>query len=422
VEGDVTTGRRLPGLLIAVLAVFTAQQSLAPLQAPLAREVGLSEIALGLVLTAGAAVFAGTSLLWGRAVDRYGHRAVLLAGMLLSLAGMTGFAVVSQVALAGGLDPWATLALMLATRSVFFGAGVGAVPVAAIALVAATTTSEADRTTGIGRIGAVQGLAVALGPALGGALGFAGLLGPLWTAPAVVALALGVVALLVPRTSAVPTTAAGTTPGGPADRSALRPWDPRLWPVLVGGFGLYLALGMTLIVLGFLVQDRLGLDAAATVSATGAASFASGVVLILAQGVVVPRLGWPAARLLRVGSPIALLGLLVLLVANSLGLIVVALVVLAAGLGLAIPGYTTAPTLLVGPDEQGAVAGLVQTVTALTFVVAPVAGTALYGRSPELPVLVAAVACALAALFVRLHPALRPSPARGDRPSGEGVR
>lgn len=414
------TGRWVPGLLIAVLAVFTAQQSLAPVQAPLAREVGLSEVALGIILTAGAAVFAATALLWGRAVDRYGHRGVLLAGMLLSLVGVVGFAVVSQIALAGGLGPGATLALMVATRSVFFGAGVGAVPVAAIALVAATTTSEAARTKGVGQIGAVQGVAIALGPALGGALGFAGLLGPLWAAPAVVALALGVVAVLLPR---VPRTAAAPTTGtARAERTALRPWDPRLWPVLVGGFGLYLALGMTLIVLGFLIQDRLGLDAAATVSATGAASFASGVVLVLAQGVLVPRLGWPAARLLRVGSPIAVLGLLVLLVANSLWPIVVALVLLAAGLGLAIPGYTTAPTLLVGADEQGAVAGLVQTVTALTFVVAPVAGTALYGLSPELPVLVAAVACALAALFVRLHPALRPSPTRVDRHSAEGVR
>lgn len=416
-----TTGRRLPGLLIAVLAVFTAQQSLAPLQAPLAREVGLSEIALGLVLTAGAAVFAGTSLLWGRAVDRYGHRAVLLAGMLLSLAGMTGFAVVSQVALAGGLDPWATLALMLATRSVFFGAGVGAVPVAAIALVAATTTSEADRTTGIGRIGAVQGLAVALGPALGGALGFAGLLGPLWTAPAVVALALGVVALLVPRTSAVPTTAAGTTPGGPADRSALRPWDPRLWPVLVGGFGLYLALGMTLIVLGFLVQDRLGLDAAATVSATGAASFASGVVLILAQGVVVPRLGWPAAAAAgrvadRAAGP-ARAARRELTGADRRG----------AG-GARRRARPRHPRLhhrpdparrprragsRRGPGADGHRAHVRRRARRRHRALRPIARTARARRRRRVR----------ARRAVRpLHPALRPSPARGDRPSGEGVR
>jgi MFS family permease len=396
----------LPGPLLAVLAVFTAQQSLAPMQAPLAREVGLSELSLGLILTAGAVMFAGTAVLWGRAVDRIGHRRVLLAGMLLSLGGVAGFALVSQLALAGVLEPGVTLALMIATRSLLFGGGVGAVPVAAIALVAATTISEAARTRGIGQIGAVQGVAIALGPALGGALGFAGLLGPLWAAPAVVAIAVVVVMVVLPTT---PRVAPDASALDAAPRRALRPWDPRLWPVLLAGFGLYLALGMTLIVLGFLIQDRLALDAAATVSATGVASFAAGLVLIGAQGVLVPRLGWSASRLLRVGSPVAALGLLVLLVANSLGLIVVAMGMIAAGLGLAIPGYTTAPTLLVGPDEQGGIAGLVQTATGVTFIVAPVTGTALYGVSTELPVLAAVGSCALAALFVWLHPALRPS-------------
>ncbi|MHA6628722.1 MFS transporter [Pseudonocardia sichuanensis] len=61
-----------------------------PLLASLAREVGLSELQLGLVLTVAAVVFAGTSLLWGRAVDRFGTRAVLLVGLALATAGVIG--------------------------------------------------------------------------------------------------------------------------------------------------------------------------------------------------------------------------------------------------------------------------------------------------------------------------------------------
>lgn len=398
----------LPGLLLGVLAVFTAQQSLAPVQAPLAREVGLTELALGLILTAGAALFAATALLWGRAVDRLGPRPVMLTGMLLSLAGLTGFALVSQVALAGDLTPGATLALMISTRSLLFGAGIGAVPVAAIAMIAASTSSESARTGGIGRVGAAQGLAIALGPALGGLLGFAGLLGPVWAAPAIVLLAVGVVAALLPRAPARASTREPSTA-----RTSLKPWDTRLWPILLAGFGLYLALGMTLIVLGFLIQDRLVLDAAATVRATGVASFASGVVLILVQGVLVPRLGRPATWLLRTGTPVAAVGLLGLAFAPGLPTIVAAMTVLALGLGLALPGYTTAPTLLVGPEEQGGIAGLVQTVTGLTFVIAPLAGTALYGLGGPVPILAAALACAAATAFVWVHPALAHRPAEG---------
>lgn len=392
----------LPVLLLTVLSVFTAQQSLSPVFPPLAREVGLSEVALGTVMTAGAAVFTATAVFWGRAVDRFGRRRVLLTGIGLSLAGLVGFAVVSQLALAGTLSPGGTLALMLATRSLLFGAGVGAVPVAAMALVAAGTTGEAERTRGMGQIGAVQGLAVALGPALGALLGFAGLLGPVWAAPALVALALVLVAAAVP---AAPARTATRDPAKP--RTALRPWDPRLWPVLIAGFGLYLTLSMILIVLGFLIQDRLALDAAATVRATGAVSFLAGVVLIGVQGVLVPRLRWAASRLLRTGTPITVVGALALVVATQFWSIGAAMAVLAVGLGLAIPGYVTAPTLLVGPDEQGGVAGLVQAATGLTFVLGPVTGTALYGLSPELALIVAAAACAAATLFVWLHPALR---------------
>lgn len=394
--------RVLPVLLISVLGVFTAQQALAPVLAPLAREVGLAEVAVGAIITVAAVVFTATALLWGRAVDRFGHRPVLLLGSGLALAGLVGFALVTQAAVAGTLTPGTALALMIATRSVLFGIGVGAVPVAAIALVAVTTPDEGTRTRGIGQIGAVQGVAVALGPALGGLLGFAGLLGPVWAAPAVVALVFAVLLVALPRTPS-----SGQAKTSRRRPEPLRPWDRRLWPVLMAGLGLYLALSIVLIILGFLVQDRLDLDAAATVTATGAASFAAGIVLIGVQGVVVPRLRWPAAQLLRVGAPLAVAGVLALLIAGMLWLIIAALALMAVGMGLAIPGYTTAPTLLVGPDEQGAVAGLVQTVTGLAFVLGPITGTALYGLSPELPLAAAAASCTAAAAFVWLHPALR---------------
>jgi MFS family permease len=420
-----TDRRTLPVLLLAVLSTFTAQQVLTPVLAPLAREIGLSEVALGSIVTVAAIVFASTALAWGRAVDRFGRRAVLITGMALGLAGMAGFAVVAQLAVDRVIGPDAAYVLMLATRSVLFGAGVGAVPVAAIALAAATTPAAnpptapggddggAARTSAIGRIGAVQGLSLVLGPALGGLLAAAGLLGPGWVAPAVLAAMLVAVVALLPRDPARAATTAGPRP------RALRPWDARLWPVLAGGFCLYLALALLQIVVGFLVQDRLRIDAAATVAATGAVFVVCGIVLILVQGVLVPRLRWPATRLLRTGAPIALLATLALLPATALWSIAGGMALLAVGLGIAFPGFTTAPTLLVGPDEQGGVAGLVQTITGVTFVIGPVGGTALYGIAPEAPIVAAAGACLLATALVLAHPALRSSAAAVPAPAAD---
>lgn len=56
-------------LVLTVLAVFTAQQSLTPVLAPLAREVGLPDVALGIVMTVAAVLFALSSLAWGRVLD-----------------------------------------------------------------------------------------------------------------------------------------------------------------------------------------------------------------------------------------------------------------------------------------------------------------------------------------------------------------
>jgi MFS family permease len=380
--------------------------------APLGREVRLPDLAVGAVVTVAAALLTVTSLAWGRAVDRLGHRRVLLAGLALTLVGLLGFAVVSQLAVTGDVPPAVTFAAMLATRSVLFGAGIGAVSVAATALVA-SSTDEANRTCGMGQLGAAQGLSVAVGPAVGAALAFAGLLGPVWASPVLAAAALVVVALLVQGPAGRPRSADGDGAGvvaaaGEGGRSRrLRPWDPRLWPVLVAGFGGYLTLGMLLIVVGVLVQDRLELDAEATAGTTGALLVTAGIVLILSQGLLIPRLKWPPARLLRTGLPVAAVATAVFLPADRAWIFFVGIALLALGLGLAIPGYTAAPTLLVGPEEQGSVAGLVQTTTGATFVLAPILGAGLYQVSPVWPLVTGVVACAVVSVFVWLHPALR---------------
>lgn len=412
----------LPVLVTAVLVVATAQQVLIPVIAPLARDVGLSEVAMGLVMTCAALVYAVTSPLWGRAVDRVGHRRVLLGGLTLALVGLAGFALVADLALAGRLGgDTATVAWMVLTRSVVFGGGMGAVPVAAMSWVAANTGTTRERVTGLSRIGAVQGLAMALGPAIGGLLAFAGLLGPVWLSPLLVLAVLVGVAVALPRPPRAgrgePAAAATAAAVAPLPRRGLRPWDARLWPVMVVGFGIFLSLGLTMVPLGFLVQDRLGVVGADAVRTAAVVSTSAGVAMVLVQGVLVPRLGWAPWRLLRAGVPVAGVAVLGLVVADSLPAMCLAMAGVAAGVGLAAPGYTSSPTLLVGPDEQGSVAGLVQMVTGATFVLGPVGGSALYGLAPELPFLAAAAMCGLGTVFVWLRRSPVPATAVGSGPA-----
>src|SRR5690606_11324540 len=156
--------------------------------------------------------------------------------------------------------------------------------------VAEVTSGSADRVRGMSMIGAAQGLALAVGPALGGLLSLSGLLAPVYAAPVVLA----VIAVLLWRGLPRP-------PRRRAREASARvsPFDSRMWPFLLTGFGLYLALAIVLMTVGFLVQDRLHLSAERTGPVTSLVVLAGAGTIILVQALAVPRLGWPPVRLVR---------------------------------------------------------------------------------------------------------------------------
>ncbi|GAA1829464.1 MFS transporter [Pseudonocardia ailaonensis] len=400
--------RRVLGVLLAaVLVGFTAQQLLTPILAPLSRELRLTEVQLGVVVTVAAVVFTLGSLVWGRVVDRWGSRRVLLTGLGIAVVGMAGFGLSARLALDSGWGTPATLTALLATRSVLFGTGIGAVPVAALAYVSAATEGEKERTRAVSLVGAAQAISLILGPGIGGALAVADLLAPVYLAPVLLVAILVAVLVLVP----------GLDRTAPTDDTAGRvgPLDPRVRPFLLVGFLLFLSLGVMQVVLGFLVQDRLELDAGATAASVGTAMVITGLVLVAMQAAVVPRLGWSPARLIRTGAPIAAAGFAVLALAGQLWLITVGLCVVAVGLGMAMPGYSAGATLRVQRSEQGAVAGLLNATTGATFIVGPLLGTALYPLGAAVPIWVSAGCCAVGAVVAVSGRALS-TPGRASSP------
>jgi hypothetical protein len=135
--------------------------------------------------------------------------------------------------------------------------------------------------------------------------------------------------------------------------------------------------------------------------------------MLVVQAFVIPRLGWPPLRLIRVGIPLTAVAFVVIAVWTSLPVVVAAVALSGLGHSLAIPGYTAAPTMPVGPQEQGAVAGLVGSVNASMLFLGPLLATGLYRSGPGTPFLTGAGVLLLLGLFALLHPRL----GRGDRAS-----
>ena len=95
---------------------------------------------------------------------------------------------------------------------------------------------------------------------LGGVLSAAGILTPLIVVPLLLFVAL---LLLIFRLRREPSQELIERP------AHVSPFDTRVWPFLVAGFGMFTALGFIQVIAGFIVQDRLHLDSRTTGLVTG---------------------------------------------------------------------------------------------------------------------------------------------------------
>ncbi len=389
---------QIPLILASVFLIYLAQNTLNPIIAPLSREVGLKEWQVGATISAAALMLVLTSQFWGRRSQSLGRKPVLVGAFAVATLTMAAFAWLAWGAMAGVVTASATFIGFVALRGIAFGSAMAAVPPTAMAFIADVTPDPQQRVRGMAGVGAVQGISMLAGALVGGSLAAFGLITPLIVVPVLLAGGFVMLALGLRKETASELIKAP---------KKVSPFDKRVWPFLLAGFGMFTALGFINMITGFVVQDRFGFDAKATGLVTGAALMAAGVGLVLAQAVIVPRSGWRPARLLRVGTIVAFSGFLLFVFDLPLWLMILAIGLTGLGLGIAIPGYTSGATLQMKRDEQGSMAGLIGATNGLTFVIAPTAGTTLYGVWPPLPLIIGASIMLLVAAFVWTHPRFR---------------
>lgn len=385
-------------LLGVVLIVYVGQMTLGPIIAPLARDLGLAEWQVGVTISSAALMVVLTSQFWGRRAQSAGFKPVLVSALLAATVTMLLFTVVVSVGLAGVLTGWLLFLLFLLLRGVAFGTAIAAVPPTAQAYVAEVTPEGQQRVKAMAGVGAMQGLASILGAIIGGVLAGLGLLVPIAVVPVLIGAGLAVVLW-------------GLRSGGQGQLVAaprrISPADPRVWPFLMAGFGMFTALGFIQVTGGFLIQDRLHLASETAGQMTGAMMLVMGLGMVLSQAVIVPRTGWGPPRLLRLGTVVAAIGFILLLPDQGAWLLFLAFALMGLGLGLAIPGYTAGPTMLVQRDEQGGLAGVVGTTNGLTYVISPALSTILYGWWRPLPVVISIAMLIAVVVFLAMHPAFR---------------
>lgn len=382
-----------PYLFAGLFAAWAALMAAYPVFPPVARQLGLTELQTGMLISLSAVLMAVAGPFWGERSERWGRKPVFLIGLVGAGVAIALFAVVVDLGLSGMVAGPALFVLLVLARMPL-GLLVAAAPVAAQALVADTTDAE-NRGAGMAMIGAANGLGLIVGPAAAALLVAFGLLVPFYAGAAAVLAVAAVVAVGMPA----PDRRAPRAPKPP-----LRPWDGRIWPFLLVGFFAVMMISVVQVSVGFFLIDRIGLSVQQAAQSGSLAFLTAGVVLVLSQAVLIPRLKWFPSRLLRVGLPLMAIGFVGLLAAPATWAVHGAFAVIAAGAGMTFPAFQAGVTLMVDDDEQGAVAGLTTASNATGAIVGPLAGTALYQAAPAFPYATGAVLLALLTAFVWLHP------------------
>ena len=373
---------------------------LAPVLPSLMRELGLTELQGGLLLSGSAVMWVIFSPWWGRRSDRWGRKPVVMVGLAGYALGAGAFALVIQAGLDGVYASALVTWLLLVGTRLIIGAMFSAAVPGAQAYIADVSSGQ-QRTSALGILSSSIGLGSILGPALGAlvvSLGMS-LVAPLFLSSFTPFFGLLLVWRLLPP----------VRPALQQDERApsLSALDARLLPFLVIGFCALLVISLVQFTLGYLVQDRFGLDAVETTRQTGLAVMVSGVALFITQMVLIQVFRLTPMKLLRLGMPLVLAALLLLAVSASQLQLMLAMVLMGLGIGMIQPGYRSAITFAVEPYEQGTAAGLASAVSGYGFIIGPALGTALYGLNPFSPYILAALVVLAGLVVLVLHPSTR---------------
>lgn len=382
-------------VLTVVFLVFVGQSTLNPILAPLTRALDMHEWQAGAIVSSSSLMIVLTSRFWGRRAQIVGRQPVLITSSVLCALALLLFAGAAHLGMIGALSGVALFALLLLTRGALFGTALSATFPASQAFIAEVTPTETERVRGMAGLGAVQGFAMITGSVIGGLLAGIDLVMSLVLIPVA-----AVGAAFVSRFGLAKQPATDLI----EEAKPVSARDSRVWPFLVISLGVFTVFGMIQITAGFILQDRFEIVGDGAPIVIGLTLLAAGAGMLIAQGVVVPRSQWPPRMLIRVGSLTATIAFLVLLIPGSITLFVFGIFLVGLGVGTAIPGAISAPTLLMQRDEQGGLAGTLSSTNGLSWMITPLGSTVLYSVHPLIPMITGLVILLGVTAFAFTHP------------------
>lgn len=368
-------------LLISLVGMGFGFTVLFAILAPLGREVGFSELEISSIIAASSLTVFLTSPRWGRLSDRWGRKKVLLIGIFGYTLGTLLFASAFHLTLSGLLLPTAGFYALLLTRILHASVMSAMMPAASAYM--ADITDLSTRTKGMGAVGAATNLGNILGPAAGGLLAAITLLTPLWFGAALALVTALFVLFMLPESPA-PRVDVKIKRDTPAARK-LRYTDGRILPLIIVGVTMFMGMALVQQTLPFRFQDVLNLSGVETAQTFGLAMGVSALASLMSQLLIMQRIDLKPFQWMLVALPLLILAFFTMAMVESRALLMTAMAIQGAAMGLAGPAFMAGASLAVEPEEQGAVAGIAGSCGPLGFTLGPLVGGYLYQLEPSLP-------------------------------------
>jgi multidrug resistance protein len=323
-----------------------------------AESFGASALMVGLLGTSFSLMQFVFSPVWGRLSDRIGRKPIILLGLMGSCASYLVLAVAT------------TLPIVFLARIV--GGIAGANIPTAQAYIADVTTPE-NRAKGMGMVGAAFGMGFIFGPALGGALSRFGPSVPMWFASGLCLLNFIAAWLLLPESRVANHEQTGLSRLD-AFRRAIT--HPKLALLLALYFLVTFAFSGFEATFALFSERRFGFTGATI----GLVFTFIGTILALVQGLVVGKVVKRVGEAQVIPAAIFLIAISIGLVpfAFSVPVLLLAVGVLAMGMGFNSPAMSSMVSRLSDANDQGGILGLASSLASLGRVVGPAWGGFLF--------------------------------------------
>ena len=386
-------------LLVSLITYGIGQSILYVVFPPIVEDIGLTKTLFGMVIATSNIVLAFGAVFWGNKSDTLGRKRTMVLGLFGYAFGTLLLALTLEWGLADARAPLVLLGCILAAR-ITYASLASAINPAATAYLADTTTKE-QRSQGMALLGMTAGIGTMLGPVIGGSLAFVSVIFPMYVAIGLALCSMLAIGLLIKEP-------ARHKPADDKPKAKLSALDPRVLPFLISVFCFWTVFSMNQILAAFYLEQQIGIEGSAAVAqATASALFSMAIFATIAQIVIIGKANIGPLTMMRIGFPVFALGMLVLLLANSLPWVWLAFGCFGLAMALCSAGTSGGASISVGPEEQGGVGGLLSAAPIFGMVAGPLLGPFLFDTfSPTTPVIVAMVillALSLYSLTIRIR-------------------